>query len=85
MEEHSNLCSLLDESIGSLDGGLDACLTKLANFVEKHAEGEIARQACNDLDLPDDIEDMYTVVLCVRLATALQPDSTAEPYQFCKV
>ena len=75
----------MDESIGSIDGGFDASLTRLATFIEQHAEEMSAKRGLGELDLPDDIEDMFTLVLCARAAAALQPDATSDPAQYCKV
>ena len=84
MEEHSAICSQLDENIGE-DQGLDAFLTRLANFVEQHAEDVMSRRGITEGPLPDDVEDMDTLMTCCRAAAALQPDSTADPAQKCKV
>ena len=84
MEEHSAICSQLDESIGD-ELGLDAFLTRLATFIEQHAEDVMARRGITEGPLPDDVEDMDILMSCCRAAAALQPDSTADPSLKCKV
>lgn len=83
MEEHSAICSQLDENIGE-DQGLDAFLTRLANFIEQHAEDVINRRGITEGPLPDDLEDMDILMNCCRAAAALQPDSTTDPAQKCQ-
>lgn len=36
------------------------------------------------MDVPEDIEGMFTVVMCIRAAAALQPDSTHDPAHLCQ-
>ena len=84
MEEHSAICSQLDESIGD-DLGLDAFLTRLASFIEQHAEDVMTRRGITEGPLPDDVEDMDILMNCCRAAAALQPDSTSDPSQKCNV
>lgn len=83
MEEHSALCSQLDENIGE-DLGLDAFLTRLASFIEQHAEDVMTRRGITEGPLPDDVEDMDILMNCCRAAAALQPDSTTDPSLKCK-
>ena len=84
MEEHSALCSQLDECVGD-ESGLDAFLTRLANFIEQHAEDLMARRGITEGPLPDDVEDMDVLLNCCRATAALQPDSTSDPALKCKV
>lgn len=83
LEEHNAICSQLDESVGD-DLGLDAFLTRLANFIEQHAEDVMTRRGISEGPLPDDVEDMDILMNCSRAAAALQPDSTADPSQKCQ-
>lgn len=83
MEEHSRLCSCVDEAVGE-DLGLDAHLTRLADSLERHVQGLLDRSVAAGLRV-DDIEDMGTLVTYIRSAAALQPDSTADPAQRCRV
>ena len=84
MEEHSRLCSCADEVMCE-DLGTDACLTRLASFMEQHAEEAMAACGISEGPLPDDIDDLDTLIACSRAAAALQPDSTADPARRCQV
>ena len=83
MEEHSRLCSCLDEAIEE-DLGLDAYLTQLGDFIERHVQSMLDRSVADGLRV-DDIEDMGTLATYIRSAAALQPDSTADPARRCQV
>lgn len=83
MEEHSRLCSCLDEAIED-ELGLDAYLTQLGEFVERHVQSMLDQSVADGLRV-DDIEDMGTLATYIRSAAALQPDSTADPARRCQV
>lgn len=83
MEDHSQLCSRVDEAVSD-ESGLDAYLTQLASFLELHAQGLLDHSVADGLRI-DDVEDMGTLVTYIRAAAALQPDSTADPARRCQV
>lgn len=82
MGEHSQLCGWVDERVKE-DMGLDAYLTKLADFIEAYLADTLGA-AGTDARM-EDAEDMGSLIACIRSAAALQPDSTADPARKCQV